>query len=170
MAGFGMDTTQWCGIAAFGLAGATCLRAALEGRATWRALALLQVVCGVEVALGWRYRAHDAVDAWLQSHGQYATRASLQLGLIGCTLLCAAAVTAFLWTHRARLGAALVGACVGTAMELALFGVETVSLHAVDAVMYSFAGPVKVIGWLWLATAALTMCCAWRDGVGPRRR
>jgi hypothetical protein len=37
---------------------------------------------------------------------------------------------------------------------LALFAVETVSLHTIDAIFYRPVGPVLLIGWLWAAASA----------------
>jgi hypothetical protein len=40
-----------------------------------------------------------------------------------------------------------------------LFTIEAISLHAVDALMYAYIGPVLAIGWAW-AALALTITAA----------
>ena len=45
---------------------------------------------------------------------------------------------------------------------LGVFGVEVVSLHGIDAVIYRQLGPIKVIGWLWLLWALPLGWMAWR--------
>jgi hypothetical protein len=43
-----------------------------------------------------------------------------------------------------------------TIAVLALFSIEAVSLHAIDAIFYRSIGPVLLIGWIWaLASAAI---------------
>jgi hypothetical protein len=50
-------------------------------------------------------------------------------------------------------GAARLAASITIAVS-ALFAIEMVSLHAVDAVFYRPIGPVLMLGWVWVIAAA----------------
>jgi hypothetical protein len=53
-------------------------------------------------------------------------------------------------------------AAIASLGVLALFGLETISLHQVDSVLYCPVGPVMLIGWLWMALGAEVVWVATR--------
>lgn len=154
-----LDATRLAGTLAFAAAALACLRVAMAGgrRATlWRALAAVHLVCLFEVVLGLRYDLHIAVNGVLQERGWYASRGRWQAPLlVGALALMGTAAAWACWRHRADPKAAR--ALAGTAVALSVFATETLSLHRIDAVLYAPAGPLLVIGWLWLGAAALVI-------------
>jgi hypothetical protein len=113
----------------------------------------------MEVVVGLRHRLHDYVAALMMAQGEYGQRGRVQEFTI--ILLATIAVTcmALLSLVLRRLAApARIAASITLALS-ALFAIETVSLHALDAVYYRPAGPLLLIGWLW-AIAAAGVCWA----------
>ncbi len=164
-----IDLTQWVGVAVFAVAAVTCLAAARKRPLPWRVLAAVQVASCFEVAAGLRYLAHNAVDFSLQAHGRYEGRHPAQLLLASATLLVAGVCVIAIAGRRRHLGGSAVGALIGTALTATLFGIETISMHEIDAALYAMAGPIKVIGWLWVVVAAITAGSALYAALASRR-
>ncbi len=61
-------------------------------------------------------------------------------------------LTLFLISCRLAGGAGRIAASL-TIIVLALFAIETVSLHAVDAMYYQPIAPILSIGWMWAIAA-----------------
>lgn len=154
----------------FGAAALTCASAAQRAphreRTPWRIVAMMQLAFAVEVVLGFRYGLLGGADALLQAHGWYASRRPVQAGLIALTLALTVLWGLRLLGQRERGGAALTLARVGNALGLALFAVETVSLHQVDAVLYARVGPLNRLACLWALVAVIVALAAL---VGLRR-
>ena len=165
MADFHTNPTQLTGLIVFALAALACARAAMPRRgaqgALWWGLAALQSAFFLEVVFGLRHRSHDAVDSVLQAHGWYASRGTLQIGLIAVALVLAGVCVVALVRLR-RIDAAAMVAVIASAVALWLFVIEAISLHAVDALMYTRLGPVMRIGWVWAAASALVALAALR--------
>ena len=137
-----MDATQWAGVSAFGAAALTCF--ALRRRA-FLALGMINTCLAAECALGWRHRLHNFAIELMGAH--YAERFWPQIGLIALAL---AALALFLRTMKAQRRRALRNPIALTGLALALFGIETISLHGVDRIFYASFGPVLLIGWAWI--------------------
>lgn len=119
----------------------------------WGCLAMLLMGLAADVIWGGRYQVHNLVGQWLKQSGQYAQRHSLQVALLGAGLL---VLSLALWgTLVATRGCAqpVRWAALCALGLLGVFGLEMVSLHSVDAVLYRQFGPLKVVGWLWLLWA-----------------
>jgi hypothetical protein len=91
----------------------------------------------------------------LKAEGEYGQRRGMQeffiIGLATIALIC---VMLLLFSHRLAGNVRIAGGL--TIALLALFAIETVSLHSLDAVLYGSIGPVALIGWLWaIATAGI---------------
>lgn len=144
-----MNLTQFLGFAGFITAGLLCL---IRRKSPWTAIGLINLIYGIECVLGLRHRLHDMATADMGA--QYLERAPLQIFLTGFGLFFAGIVTVALLrlpqTQTARLA---VAACV---LSGTLFGVETVSLHAVDRILYRPIGAALLIGWLWMTLAIAT--------------
>lgn len=161
------NPTQLTGLLAFALAGLACAAAARRGGgARWWRVAAWQLVCVAEVLFGFRHRAHDLVDTLLVANGLYGERGPLQVALLVAALLLAL-LTFVALTRLRRAGPELWLAATATAAALWLFAAESVSLHAVDAVMYLSIGPVLLIGWCWAACAAAVVWAATRAAIRP---
>ena len=134
----------------------------------------MHIACCVEVVVGVRYLLHNAVDLTLQAQGRYENRHPVQFTLAAMTLTIALVCGVAILRRRRQLGAGLTGALIGTTLTATLFGVETISMHDVDAMMYAMAGPIKGIGWLWVGVAAITttsaLCSVRGVREGTRRR
>jgi len=151
-----MDATQWTGFVAFGGAAAGCL---FLPASSGPALAAVNGCMAVECALGLRHGLHDRVIRLLGDY--YPERLPLQIALVLFAGTAALALLAKRWS-RPKRGSANIP-LIGTGTALLLFAVETISLHAIDRVIYHAAGPVLVIGWLWLATGSVTLISAARE-------
>lgn len=150
-----MDLTQAVGMIAFGACALACAQLwRYQRHSTWGILAAIHALICAEVFLGIRYEIHDQVNAALQTVGAYGTRAFLQVLLLAAAV---ALLAAMAWRLR-RTGAAVLG----TALICVVFIVETVSLHQIDGLLYAQPGPLKVIGYLWVALAVFVVLAARR--------
>lgn len=167
---FGVDANQFVGVAGCALAAVACGRRAWAGRPPWRSpwvwLTAAQGLFALEMMSDLRYRAHRLVDAVLRSHDWYATRLSLQLTLLLLLLLLLSAAAASLWRLQRRDAAAAMAAA-GSVLMAGLLLVEIVSLHAVDAIMYTPLGPINIVAWAWAVASATVILSA---QAGRRRR
>ena len=138
-----MNATQLTGIVAFGAAALLCFRA------RWVQIGAINAVLAIECVFGLRHRIHDLAVHLMGP--LYADRGSVQILLMGLILALLAGSGMLLLLSKRRLAPAHVTSA--TLLAVALFSIEVISLHAVDAVLYRFVGDVMVIGWLWLALA-----------------
>lgn len=158
----GTNPTQLAGIAAFSLAALSCLAAR---RRPWPTLALLHAVFLVEVLAGFRHVVHVMV---MRAMGEaYRARTDYQLELFA-VLLVAAAIGAAVLLRLRRRGPARK-AVLATAALCLLFGIETISLHAVDAILYRQVGGIAIVGWLWLLAGGAVALLAWRSRRASKR-
>lgn len=155
-----INPTQWLGVAAFALSAAACTRAAARCGRSWAGLAWLQVACAAEVVVNLRQHLHGAADGWLAMHGEYATRLPLQMALVAVTLAGLAGGVGSALAGSRSGGAAATLARAATCAAITLFIVESISLHAVDAVMFAPFGPVLAVGWMWAAAAGVVIVAA----------
>jgi hypothetical protein len=164
---FGTNPTQLIGILSFAAATIACLRATrypwLPDARAWKVLAFVNCLFLIEIFVGLRHRTHDIANRILMAEGKYAQRGPVQeiiiLSLAAIAVILAVLV---LFRYQAAGRAARVAISITIAV-LALFAIETVSLHAVDAVFYRSIGPLLLIGWIWaLASAAIVFAASWR--------
>ena len=127
----------------------------------WRAMAWCHAVLAIEVVFGLRYAAHDWVNSVLQQGGMYAQRAELQRVLITAAAALSVAGIALIWALR-TCGAALQLALAASFCAWMFFALESVSLHAIDALLYRAVGPLRWIGLVWLCLAAVAAAAALR--------
>lgn len=168
-----LNTTQLTGVIAFlataAAAGLLGLRA--QGRHgssphLWRLVALVHLVFAAEVVFGARHAVHDMVNAVLRDDGLYPVRAGMQAGLLVLCWLCITlGLTA---TQRWLRGVPQLTphgrrAVFATLAVGALFMVEAVSLHGIDQMLYTSAGPVRAIAYLWVCAALVTLASAWAE-------
>jgi uncharacterized membrane protein len=159
-----IDATQWVGIAGFAVAGLLCARAARNSSPNWWILAVLIALLIVEIVAGWRYQVHDLADALLLNQGVYESRRPWQVAMIACALV---ALIAAGLAVRARIqSAALSRAAMGLCFGICIFVIETISLNAVDAVLYQALGPLKGIAFFWLAASTWI---SWAALIASRR-
>ena len=166
------NPTQIEGMLAFAVSALTAAYAARNARLhlpatarTWWWTSALQLLLCMEVWLGMRHASHDLVTAALQSAGLYQGRAIVQKWLLVAVLAGALVLALTRWNTKAntrrRTHAGLALAC--TAATWTLFLVETVSLHAVDRVLYRPIGPVLLIAYLWVTNAMVVVWLARRS-------
>lgn len=169
-----MNPTQAAGLLIFAIAVIACVRTArLRFEPVWRWLALLSLYCLLDVAFDIRHLLHGWVNGWLVQLGWYAKRRPYQILLLVAVALLVlvplALRTRKIWQMDRTAGVAVLACVAGVGVLL----VEAVSLHAVDAIMYRQAGPVPVVGWLWVIAGGTTAGMAVRAGraapVGTRR-
>ncbi len=148
-----MDATQWAGLVAFGSAAAACLSLRVP---SGRILAAVNGCLAAECALGFRHGIHDRVIALLGDY--YPERQPFQIALVLIAALTGLILLARRWRGARKTSVNV--SLIATGAALLLFAVETISLHALDRLLYRPAGPVLFIGWLWIATGSLTMVSA----------
>jgi hypothetical protein len=162
-----MNATQVIGIAVFSLAALMCLRTYLvlmPRRPIWVILAFVSAGFAVEVILGGRHQLTRVISETLKAVGFYDGRrgwqVALLVGLLSLTIMVIGLVSPVLRNGQltARLAAYLAS------ILILLFGIEAISLHSVDAILYNKVGPVLLIGWVWVGLGAAISICAWTAG------
>ena len=120
-------------------------------RGNWIILAVMNIIFCIECAVGFRHIIHDQMIAGMG--GYYADRVSLQKALItGVAILgVIIAIIGFYKIRSLQFGLAFMG----TALSIVLFGIETISLHKIDRVLYCELGPIFLIALFWAAFAML---------------
>ncbi len=162
LGGFGINLTQLTGLLCFAAAILACAIAARRSdrrdARVWWGLAFVNSLFLVEVYIGLRHRIHDHFVARLMADGEYGQRRGMQEFII-ILLATMALICGGLFVFSRRLGGAVRAAASLTIALAMLFAVETVSLHALDAIYYRPVGPILLIGWTW-AVAAAGICLA----------
>jgi len=151
-----MDATQWAGIMAFGGAAAACL---FRPAPPARVLAAANGLMAAECALGLRHTLHNKM-IWLLGE-YYRERLPFQVALLLAASIAALTLLAMRWSRVKDASDTIPLMATGAA--LLLFALETISLHAIDRLLYLRAGPILVIGWLWIAAGSLTIISAARN-------
>jgi hypothetical protein len=147
------------GLLSFAAATIACLiatrRSGLHDARTWKVLALMNGLFFIEIYIGLRYRITELAIKLLKLESLYAQlHGSIQeIIIISIAIIALFFVMLFLFWRPVAGGAARIAASITIAV-LALFVIETVSLHALDAVFYRPIGPVLMLGWVWAIAAA----------------
>ena len=127
----------------------------------WRCLAVAQFLFLLEIMLGLRHQVHGWVDALLQQQGWYAHRRPVQVALLALSFV----GLGFALTPMLRMfsGSPWVRlAAIASFVVLVLFGLEMISLHQIDTVLYCPVGPVMLIAWMWVALGVMVVWAATR--------
>src|ERR1017187_3796878 len=162
------NPTQLAGLLSFAAATIACLiatrRSGSRDATTWKLLALMNCLFLIEIFSGLRFHIHDLVKAILKAEGLYAQMHGWIQEIIDILVAIIALifVTLFLFWRQVAGGAARVAVSM-TIVVVALFAIETVSLHELRPVFYQPIGPMLMIGWLW-AIAAAGICLAATQG------
>jgi hypothetical protein len=130
----------------------------------WYVPATVFALMVVDLQLQGRYAVRTVVEKFLFAHGLAADdRRPFQVAVL------VIAVIALAWSARrfARGSGGLREARLGAIMIAALWGLEAISLHQTDHVMWLKAGPILLGGWLWIAASAIA---TWGALLGRRRR
>jgi len=153
---FGTNPTQLLGILSFSFSTLACLFAALRSpdARIWKVLAFVNALFLVEIIAGFRFRVLNWVRTLLQDRGEYQQLHGKYQAV--AILALAGAIAMFLVLRLLpRIARPATRACASlTIVLLALFGIETISLHEVDAIFYLRIGPVLLVGWLWAVASA----------------
>ena len=160
-----INLTQLAGMLSFAGAAGACVAAAWRSELwetrIWRTLAFVNLLFFMEVVIGLRHHIHDLVDQMLMAQGRYSERAEMQeffIMTLAIVTVIIMAISLIFWRTAGK--GARIAAIITIALS-GLFAIETVSLHALDAIFYRPLGPVLAIGWLWVA-AAIGICLAAR--------
>lgn len=151
-----MDATQWAGIIAFGAASILSLWIRQQ---PWNVIGILNMVMAIECGLGMRHRAHNVAIELIGPF--YLDRVGLQIALI-IALATIVFLTVWLLLKRKyrRAPASIIAA---TGLAVALFSVEIISLHVIDALLYRKAASLLVIGWIWAGIGSVIAIEAIRE-------
>jgi hypothetical protein len=163
---FDTNPTQVTGLIVFFASALSCGWAVrrTSGRTAvlWRCLAVVQCLFLAEIVFGLRHQVHGGVDAVLQQQGWYGNRRPVQVALLalsfaGLGFAAKSMLRMFAGSPSVRLAA------IASLGLLALFGLETISLHQIDSVLYRPVGSVALVGWVWVALGAMVMWAATRS-------
>ena len=148
-----MNVTQLIGMHFYAIAGILCLSVR---KANWIILALINFLICIECAVGVRHIIHDQMIAVMGV--SYAERVPLQKALVaGVGIFGLIVVIASIYKIRSlQFGLAFMG----TTLSIALFGIETISLHKIDRILYYEFGPIFLIALFWAAFAMLPSIAA----------
>ena len=158
-----INSTEVAGLLAFAPAAFTTGAAAARTRARrgkgalrWGIIAAIHALLVAEVVASTRFVAEDEIRQLLRQANEYSERRGPQADAL-LLIAAMAIVIAFLVVRKSptRTSAIASGATVAA---VTIFVVEGVSLHRVDAILYAPAGPILLIGWLWLA-------CGWSSAI-----
>jgi hypothetical protein len=156
------NPTQLTGVLAFSVATIACAIASRRtqgrDRRLWTLLAALNFLFFVEIFAGFRHRIHDLADGLLMTSGLYDERHGPQEMIVMSVGVIAVVFVSLPLLLRRNSTTARLATSITIALFV-LFAIEMVSLHAIDAVLYRFIGPVYLIGWMW-AAAAIAICLA----------
>ncbi len=161
---FSTNPTELTGLLSFAAATIACLIATRPSGSPdthiWKVLALINCLFLIEVRVGLRYRINELVITLLKTEGLYAQLhgSSQEIIILSIATIALVFVTLLLFWRQVAGGTARVAASITIAV-LALFAIETVSLHALDAVFYRPIGPVLMLGWVWVI-ASVGICLA----------
>ena len=162
---FVANSTQLTGLLAFAAAAIACWIASIACRhagrrdaRTWNVLALTNFLLFIEIYIGLRHRVTWIVVTLLKSDHLYTRwHGSIQERIIISIAAMALIFAAIILLRRQVSGCAARFATGIMIALVALFAIETVSLHAIDAVFYRRIGPIMTIGWIW-AVASMAVC------------
>ncbi len=158
------NATQSAGLAATAFAMVACVAAA---KTPWRILAVFHAALFLEVLLGLRHQIHALAGRGLMAEALYGERRPMQIALLAGLLVAGVLILWFAGRHK-RLPAKV--GILSSGMLAALFVVETISLHAIDAVLYRRIGPLMIIGFIWAALCTVTILAALADRSAKDRR
>ena len=166
-----INSTEAAGFIAFVPAAIAAFIAAIADRRPtvrngWALIGAIYVMLSAEILASTRHRLGIALREWLRATHLFPERRPVQAALI-LLIVAIVLLAAFALVGRAP-ARALAVATGATVAALGIFIVETVSLHAVDGVVYAPLGPILLIGWLWLVCGSVTIAAAlW--SIRPRR-
>jgi hypothetical protein len=152
------NPTQLMGLLSFATAAIACVIAARRSEPgdarIWNALGLLNAVFFAEIYAGTRYHLLGLIVGLLKADGRYdqihgSVQGAVVILVAGIGALFAARI---LFSRQVGRGATRLAAGI-TVVVAALFAIETMSLHSLDAIFYRPIGPVLALGWMWAATA-----------------
>jgi hypothetical protein len=154
-----VNATQLVGFLSFGVAAAFCYlawRARRGVSSLWGWVTLVYILMTADTVLGTRYIISDAVRTVLKSSETYQDRRMWQAGIVIC-LLMLAGILLRLGFRSGRPQRKGTSSAVFLSLLAPLFFVlEATSLHSIDAFLYHPAGPVLLVGWIWMALTFLT--------------
>ena len=152
------------GLLSFTLATVACAIAARRSERheslTWNLLGFVNFLFVVEIYFGSRYRITEFTktlltkeNVYIQLHGWFQQATII---VVTTTL----GVFAFVIVLRVIARNSTRAAATITIAVLALFAIETISLHSIDAIFYRPLGPILVLGWIWAGAGAGTTLAA----------
>jgi hypothetical protein len=164
----GLSATRILGLVAYVIALTVCVVKARSERPVtgWRriylVLSLAQLVLLLDIAFDWRWKLHDLFMHAAMADDVYGQRHMPQRLALVLVAAVAAGVAAWVMSKlRTRRGVGLAAAA--TVLSVALHGVEMISYHGMDAILYRMAGGVMVVSFLWAALAFITCAGVWMD-------
>lgn len=162
------NPTRVVGVVSYLAAGIAAAVAAKRGgnKVIWGLVALVLFYAAVDIQLGLRHRVAEGFSGAWTSLGLRDQRKPYQIAvLVGVGAAVGVGIGVLVYRLR-RAGWAVQLAAGATGLTVALLGVEVLSLHATDALLYrSVPGPVMAIGYAWVALAGVVLAAGLVEGV-----
>ncbi len=158
-----INSTQLAGLIGFGATALLCARAAwrqTHARSLWVSLAIVYSLMFVDVVVQLRHLIRVEITDTLKALGVYGDRQSAQTALLIGLGVVAAYFSLRLLIRMRTMALSAQFAFVGTLLVIALYVLELISLHVIDAILYRQTGPILLIGWLWLAGSGISAAAA----------
>lgn len=160
-AGEWLTPVKASGMASYLIASIACALTAARA-AGRRVPRLASVLCALDFALflditfdlRWR------LNAWFKeaavSHGVYSERSEPQV--IALIALAVGLQVLAVWLIRrfALIRGAPLAVC-GALLSIGCWLTELISLHAMDAILYRYIGPLMVVSFVWILACAMTV-------------
>ena len=150
-----INWTQLFGLTAFGLAGVSHCLAAVQtptkqrqSRRWWLILSALYILICFELIENFRHDLLNYIGITMSLGEHYNERQPIQI--IALFVIASSVIWLIFVLRNAQIIEYLGWALIAGVCTICLFMLEVVSLHQMDAVLYQPAGPVLLIGWLWL--------------------
>jgi hypothetical protein len=165
-----LSPTRMTGLLSYATAfGACAWRWFAEGRrgrpsGEFLLLAVAQLGLVLDIALDIRWKLHDFWMTRATEMHLYSERRGPQL--VALVLLVGLLLVGVVWIplrFRGRRGLAL--ALSGTMLSIGLWFCEMLSYHFMDAVLYSMAGKLMLVSFLWVVLAMTTCSGVWLETV-----
>jgi hypothetical protein len=162
------NPTQQTAFVAFAAAAVTALLCG--GTRGFRVIAGAQALFACEIAAGWRFVLLAAERRLFTHFADYGARGAWQMIVVGFVVVALLMVLPVVTRHLLRGGdRRLKTAALATIVTALSFGLELLSWHPLDALLYRMIGPLMVIGWLWLACAICVAAMAIVSARGRRK-
>lgn len=150
-----IDWTKWVGITAFSVTAFTHFLVSISKyvntrllRQYWFGMSALYSIFSIDIVFNMRHTLLRKYVVLLISEGKYNDRRPAQLAAL--ILIIGIIIWLAIRNFNSKLDMKTKFAILLSIFSVFLFSSEIISLHQLDAIIYKSAGPILLIGWLWV--------------------